>query len=178
LILLIHIRVIDLKLAKEGHHIISVDINLEVAKKTEPGRLPDPVFYQNLTNLLSGSGLAETIAAVDGLITAGLERDFGGFTALGTGGREHLAFTAESAAAAAITLGLPCLSAFGTALWLVGVAFGLEEFLVFSTERKGSAAIGTRKGFFLKTHWTTSSLKLLVSVLVIQHLREFRLRGS
>ena len=176
MILLIHIRVIDLKLAKEGHHIISVDINLEVAKKTEPGRLPDPVFYQNLTNLIGGSCLAETIAAVDGLITAGLERDFGGFTALGTGGREHLAFTAESAAA--ITLGLPCLSAFGTALWLVGVAFGLEEFLVFSAECKGSAAIGTCKGFILKTHWMASSLKLLVSVLVIQHLREFRLRGS
>ncbi len=138
--------------------------------------MPDPVIYQNLTNLFRGSGLAEAIAAVDRLITAGLERHFGGFAALSTGCREHLAFAA--AESAAITLGLPCLTAFGTALRLVGVSFGLEEFLVFSAERKGSAAIGTRKRLVLKTHWTTSSLKYLVSVLVIQHLREFRLRGS
>jgi hypothetical protein len=103
-----------------------------------------------------------------------LEGDFGGFTALGAGGGEHLTFGTESAA---ITFGLPCLTAFGTALGLIGIAFGLEEFLVFSAERKSSAAIGTRKGLVLKTHWMASSLKLLVSVLVIQHLREIRLRS-
>ena len=117
--------------------------------------MPDPVLSQNRTGLSGGSSLTETIAAVDGFITAGLEGDFGGFTALGTGSGEHLAFAAESAA---VTFGLPCLTAFGTALWLIGVAFGLEEFLIFSAERKGSATIGTRKGLILKTHWMTSSL--------------------
>jgi hypothetical protein len=104
-----------------------------------------------------------------------LERHFGSLAALGAGSGEHLAFA--TAKSAAVTFGLPCLTALGTALRLIGVAFGLEEFLVLSAESKGSTAIGTCEGFVLKTHWMTSSLKILVSVLVIQHLREIRLRG-
>lgn len=66
--------------------------------------MPDPVLSDNLINLFSGSDLAETIVAVNGFITAGLEGDFGGLAALGAGGRKHLAFADESAA---ITLGFP-----------------------------------------------------------------------
>jgi hypothetical protein len=84
---------------------------------------------------------------------------FGGFPTLGAGGGEHLTWGAKSAAAASITLGLPCLTAFGAALGLISVTFGLEKFLVFGTKGKGRATIGALKGFFLKSHWMTSSLK-------------------
>jgi len=53
------------------------------------------------TSLLGLSHLAETIAAVDGFVTAGLERDFGGFAALCAGSGVHLACTAS------IPFGLP-----------------------------------------------------------------------
>jgi hypothetical protein len=126
------------------------------------------------------SYFAETIAAVNRFVTAGLEGDLGGLAALGASGGEHLpsgSVTAAATTAAAKPLGLSSLTAFGTALGLVRIAFGLKELLVFGAERKGSAAIGTGKGFILKTHGMTSSLKLLVRVLVIQHLIEIRLRG-
>lgn len=118
--------------------------------------MADPVNNQNRTDLSCVSNFTETITAVDGLVTAGLERNFGLFTALGTDSREHLTLGAVSIA---ITLGFPCLTAFRTALGLVGIASGLEEFLVFSAMRKGSAAIHTRKVFILKSHWMTSSLR-------------------
>jgi hypothetical protein len=124
------------------------------------------------------SYFAETIAAVNRFVTAGLEGDLGGLAALGASGGEHLpsgsVTAAATTAAAAKPLGLSSLTAFGTALGLVRIAFGLKELLVFGAERKGSAAIGTGKGFILKTHGMTSSLKLLVRVLVIQHLIEIR----
>jgi hypothetical protein len=92
-----------------------------------------------------------------------LEGDFGGFATLAAGGGEHLAFgSTKSAAAASIPLGLPSLTAFGTALWLVSVALRLEKLLVFGTERESRATIGTREGFLLKTHWMTSSLIYLL----------------
>jgi hypothetical protein len=118
--------------------------------------LPGPVLIKNRTDLSFHSNLAETIAAVDRLVAAGLEGDFGLFAALGADSREHLALRAVSAA---ITLGFPCLTAFRTALGFVGIASGLEEFLVFGAMRKGSTAIRTCKGLIFKSHWMTSSLK-------------------
>jgi len=86
-----------------------------------------------------------------------LEGDFGRFAALGTGSGEHL--TTRTAAAASKTLGLPGLAALGAAFRFVRVTFRLEKLLVFGTERKGRATIGTCEGLILKSHWMTSSLK-------------------
>jgi len=86
-----------------------------------------------------------------------LEGDFGCFAALGTGSGEHL--TTRAAAAASKTLGLPGLTALGAAFRFVRVTFRLEKLLVFGTERKGRATIGTCEGLILKSHWMTSSLK-------------------
>jgi hypothetical protein len=102
--------------------------------------------------------LPETIGTVNRFVAAGLERDFSSFATLSAGGGVHLASGAITAVAASITLGLPCLPAFGTSLGLIGVAFGLEKFLVFNAEGKSSATIRTRKGLVLKSHWMTSSL--------------------
>jgi hypothetical protein len=116
--------------------------------------LPGPVLIHSITGLPFRFYLAETVAAVDGFIAAGLEGDFGFFTALGAYSREHLALGAVSVAE---TLGFPCLTAFRTSFGLVGIASGLEEFLVFGAMCKGSTAIHTCKGLILKTHWMTSS---------------------
>ena len=123
--------------------------------RVTPGAVARPGHDRGLTHLSAWSDFSVTIAAVNRLVTARLKGDFGGFPALGAGGGEHLAHGST----AAITLGLPCLSAFGTALGLVSVALGLEKFLIFSAEREGRTTIGACKGFILKTHWMTSSLK-------------------
>jgi hypothetical protein len=44
-----------------------------------------------LPHLSSRSDFTVAFIAVNGLITAGLKRDFGAFAALAAGGREHLA---------------------------------------------------------------------------------------
>jgi hypothetical protein len=87
-----------------------------------------------------------------------LEGDFSCFAALGTGSGEHLTTGTAATTAASKTLGLPGLTALGAAFRFVRVAFRLEKFLVFSTERKGRATIGTCEGLILKSHWMTSSL--------------------
>jgi len=88
-----------------------------------------------------------------------LEGDFSCFAALGTGSGEHLTTrTASTTAAASKTLGLPGLTALGAAFRFVRVTFRLEKLLVFGTERKGRATIGTCEGLILKSHWMTSSL--------------------
>jgi hypothetical protein len=123
-----------------------------------PGSVAQPGHDRDYL-LSSWSGFPVTIGTINRFVTARLEGDFGGFTALRAGSGEHLAFGAKAAAAASITLGLPCLPAFGTALRLISVAFGLEKFLVFNAEGESCTTIGTREGLFLKSHWMTSSLK-------------------
>jgi hypothetical protein len=108
-------------------------------------------------NLSTRAGFAEAIAAINRLITAGLERHLGAFTTGGAGGGKHL--TRGSIAAVTVAFCLSGLAAFRAALGLIGVAFGTEELLVFSAEGKSCIAVGAGKGFILKTHWTTSSLK-------------------
>ena len=92
-------------------------------------------------NLSARSDFTIAIAAVDGSVTAGLERDFGAFSAFGTGCREHL--TRCPVAAILIAICFPCLTAFGAAFRLIGVALALKELLVLDAESKRSAAIGT-----------------------------------
>ena len=98
---------------------------------------------RDLTNLSGWSDLAVTIAAINRFVATRLEGNFGSFAALGTSGGEHLTFGAKGTAAASEPLGLPCLTALGTALGLISIALCLEEFLVFSAERKRSTTIGT-----------------------------------
>jgi hypothetical protein len=85
-----------------------------------------------------------------------LERYFGFLTALGAYCREHLA--SGPVAIISVTLCLPGFAACGTALGLVGIAFGLEELLFLNAEGKLSSTIGALECLFLKTHWMTSSL--------------------
>jgi hypothetical protein len=113
--------------------------------------------------LAGRSHLAKTIAAIDGLVAAGLEGYFRSFAALAAGSGEHLAWrgavapvakAAASAVAAAAAGGcFTRLTAVRTALRLVREASLLEMFLFFSGKRKRSAAIGTSEGFVLETHW-------------------------
>jgi hypothetical protein len=118
-----------------------------------------------------GSDFAKTIAAVNRPVTAGFERYLGGLTALGAGYGEHLA-RSSVAATIAVTRSFPRLTAFRAALWLVRITLGLEELLLFGSEGKRGAAIGTLKGLVFKTHWMPSSLLNSVRVRVIQHLRK------
>jgi len=90
--------------------------------------------------LSAGASLTVAIATVDGLVTAGLEGDFGGLAALRAGGGEHLTGGAVRRAAAG-TGRFPGLAALRTALGLVSVAFGLEELLVRGAEYETFAAI-------------------------------------
>ncbi len=126
------------------------------------GPVAQPGHDSGLVHLPAGSGFAVTIAAVNRFVTTGLEGYFCGFAALGTGGGEHL--TPGTGAGTAVTFGFSGLTTLRAPFGLVSVAFGLEKLLVFSAERKSSAAIRTRKGFVLETHWTASSLKILVRV--------------
>jgi hypothetical protein len=82
---------------------------------------------------------AEALAAVYRTAFTGLEGDFGFFAALGADSGVHLARSATGA----VALGFPGLPAVRTALGLIGVAFGLEELLLRSSEGKRSSAIST-----------------------------------
>ena len=138
----------------------------------EAGLIPisDLMFYQ-----LSGwSHLSETVAAVNGFVTARLEGNFGGFAALGAGSGEHLAF---GAIAAAETFAFPRLTTLGAPLRFIGITFAREELLVLGTVNEGSATISTREGFVLKSHADDLLSYRLVRVWVIQCLREIRWRG-
>jgi hypothetical protein len=112
-----------------------------------------PCFTRVKVVLSARFYFAIAIAAINRFATARFEGDFGLFAALGTHSRIHLAAgSVATTAAAAGTLCLPCLTAGGTALRLIGVAFGLIELLLFCGEGKGSPTIGTTNGLFLKTH--------------------------
>jgi hypothetical protein len=121
---------------------------------------PRPLFplrsWPSAYNLPDGTVLAKAIAAVDRPVTAGLERDLGACAAGSAGDGEHLA---RGSVAAARALRLPCLAARRAALGLIDVAFGLEEFLFLGAECKRRIALAAGQSLFLKTHWTTSSLK-------------------
>ena len=108
------------------------------------------------TSLSGRSDFSVAITTVHWLITARFKRYFGVFATLGACSGEHLAW--GSVTATSVALGLPCLAARWTALWLISVAFRLEELLLFSAEGEGSPTIGTLERFVLKTHRMTSSL--------------------
>jgi len=98
------------------------------------------------------SELGVAIATVNRPISAGLERHFSLFATLGTYCGEHLASGPVAVAAISIAVHLSGLTARGAALGLVGIAFGLEELLLFDGEGECSPTIGTLERLFLKAH--------------------------
>jgi len=105
---------------------------------------------------LADSDFTVAIATVHRLITTRFKGYLGILAALGAFCREHLPLGSIARATVSITLCFSCLATGGTALWLIGVASGLEKLLLFSAEGKGSPAIGTLDRLILKTHWMTS----------------------
>ncbi len=114
---------------------------------TGHGLVFQPVSFLQYVLSRVCSYLAVAIAAVHGSITAGLKRYLGGFPTLGTGYGEHVASGGSVAVACSL-----CLAASGTALGLVLIASGLEEFLLVSAEGKACATISTLKGLVRETH--------------------------
>jgi hypothetical protein len=104
--------------------------------------------------LPGGFYFVETLAAVYGLIAAGLEWNFSAFTALAAGNRKHLACGTITV----VAVGLACLTASRAAFGFVSVAFRLEKFLVLYAKGKRGAAIGTLDRLVFKNHWMASSL--------------------
>jgi len=94
------------------------------------------------------SDLIVAIAAINRSVAARLKRHFGVLAAGGAFHGEHLTLTTGST----IAVGFPCLTARGTALRLVGIAFSLEELLFVSAKGEVCTAIGAGELFVLKTH--------------------------
>jgi len=89
---------------------------------------------------------AVAIAAVNGFAGSWFERNLGAFAALGTYCGIHLTScrtAAAEATARTAPFGFSSLTACRTPLWLVGVAFLLEEFLFLSSKGEGCPTIGT-----------------------------------
>jgi len=121
--------------------------------------------------LSSRADFVIAISAIYRSILAGLEWYFSFFAAFGTYCREHLALvtiaTASApiaTASAPIALRLPCSATRWTALWLIGIPFGLEEALLLATESEGSATIRALESFVFKDHWMTSSVYYIVRI--------------
>jgi hypothetical protein len=109
--------------------------------------------------LSAQSDFAVALATIYRSSLTGLERYLGFLTTLGAYCREHLASGPVAVAIISVTLCLPGFAACGTALGLVGIAFGLEELLFLSAEGEVGSTIGALELLVLKTHWMTSSLK-------------------
>jgi hypothetical protein len=131
--------------------------------------IASPCIFSTPAGLPAGSYLAKTIAAVNRPALTRLERHGSFLAAFGANRREHLA-TAPRAIAVAITLCFPCLTAFGAAFGLVGIASLLELLLFLGSESKGITAIGTSEVFVFESHRMTSSLNHLVRARAIQYL--------
>ena len=114
------------------------------------------------------SGFIVAFATVDWSAFAWLEGDFAFLTTFGTYGGEHLALWSVAVALSTEALCFPGFATGRAAPRLVGIAFGLEEFLFLSAEAEGSSAVGALEFFVLKTHWMTSSVCSLAVALVIQ----------
>ena len=105
---------------------------------------PRPIYALKVNLALSvQSDCIVALTTIHRSTFTGLERNFGILTALGTYGGEHLASRPVAGAIVSITLCLPRLTAWKTALWLIGIAFGRKKFLFLSAESEGSPTIGT-----------------------------------
>jgi len=109
--------------------------------------------------LLVSPDFIEALAAIYRSAFTGFKRYFCILATLGANCGEHLAYPV--AAAGTVSLGLPSLSTGRAPLGFIGVAFGLEELLFFSTEGKRGSTIGTLEFLVLKTQRMTSFLLLV-----------------
>jgi hypothetical protein len=110
--------------------------------------------------LSTQSDFTVAIATIDRPAVGRLKRHLGVSAALGAYGGKHLAREPVAVTTIPVPLCLPCLSAWGTALGLIGIALGLKELLFPSGKAEVSSTIGTLDRFVLKTHWMTSFLKI------------------
>jgi hypothetical protein len=99
------------------------------------------------------SDLAVAVAAIYRSVATWFEGYFCTLATRGTGHSKHLASSAKiGAAAASVSRGSFCLTASGTALGLVEIAPGLEQFLLICAKCKASSTISTCEGLVLVTH--------------------------
>jgi hypothetical protein len=97
------------------------------------------LFYLRLFTLF------EALPAIDGLVAARLEGNFGVFSALSTDRCEHLAGTPVHTTATAATraLGSASLTTGLATLGFVSVTSGCKELLLFNREGESLAAVRT-----------------------------------
>jgi hypothetical protein len=163
----------------------SFALNPDCFKCARVEKFPRPCTYLlTSVSLPARFYFAITIAAIDWSALTGLEWYGSYLAAIGANCRVHLArrgtiasisvaitiVTVAIAATAAKAFCFPCLTAFGAALGLVGIASRLELLLFYSAKGKGIIAIRTGECFVFKTHWMASSLNNLVRARVIQYL--------
>jgi len=117
---------------------------------------PDPYFISQWI-LSTGSGFAVAVTAIYRSVTARLERHFCGLAARRACYCEHLVLTGRTPA----TRPRPslCLTARGTALGLIKIAPGLEEFLLTGAECERRSTIAARECLVFETHRMASSLR-------------------
>ena len=118
-------------------------------------------YRDQIYNLFVQSGFAVAFTEINRPALTRLERHLGVFSALCAYCRKHLPL--PETITAAIALCLPCLTAWLTPLRLVGIAFGLKEFLFLCGKGKVYPAIGTLECLVFKTQCMTSSLKIVGS---------------
>jgi len=94
-------------------------------------------------------------AAINRFILAGFERNLGIHAAFRAHSGEHLT-SALLSRSAALSICLPCLSAFRTAFRFIRETFGRIEFLLHSAESKFGIAVSASQLFVGKTHGMTS----------------------
>ncbi len=159
-----------------GTHGGEIGMRIHTVKK---GAIPQVIdiasFNYHLVRglLFSYGDFAVAVTAVNRSAASGLKGHFGTLPALSTDHGIHLArgrLRVAAVAVANITLLLfSCLTAWRTALGLIGVAFCSEELLLFYGEIKRGTAIEANDGFFLKTHMDDLLFNIWW-VLVIQSL--------
>ena len=93
----------------------------------------------------------EAVAAINRLVSAGLERNFGNAAALAARGLEHLALASAATAAALVATaapaGLASRATIGATVRLVGEALHREELLLAGGERELTSAIHAGQHF-------------------------------
>jgi hypothetical protein len=117
------------------------------------------LYHQIRPALSADCDFAVTIATIDRPAITRLKRYFGVFAAVGACCRKHLAWGPVAVATVSVSLCLPCLAAWGTALWLISIAPRFKKLLFPGAEGEGSPTIGTLERLVLKTHWMTSFLR-------------------
>ncbi len=117
------------------------------------------VYHQIIPALSTQSDFTVAIATIDRPAITRLKRYFGVFAAVGAYCRKHLASEPVAVATIFVSLCLPCLTAWGTALGLISIAPRFKKLLFPGAEGEGSPTIGTLERLVLKTHWMTSFLR-------------------